>query len=496
MPASSLNRVLHHLRRATLLHEGTALTDGELLGRFLGARDAAAFEGLMQRHGPMVLGVCRRVLGSCHDAEDAFQATFLVLVRRAASIVPRDQVGNWLHGVAYRTALEAKTARARRSAKEGQVRPVARGQAVVDVVALHELRQRLDQELERLPDNYRAAVVLCDLEGKTHKEAARLLGWPVGTLSTRLLRAHRLLARRLSHPGPALTAGTIAAVFAPTAASASLPSPLVADTIHSAMAFALGGAAVSTNASTLAQGVLKTMFLSRLKMVTAVLVTIGVLGFAVGVLIRPVFAQKSLPARQAAVVKTAPQEKQPDKVQAALFEQLQSVRWHVIAVDLEKRTIQVADAPLLNSLSSIAVGEDAWFHVVQGKLTLEAVAVAKDATITVNGKKAQLKDVRAKMRVTVKFAEGKPIVTAIDAIKYLEDGPILKAVDAKEGTITVAIGKDGELKKLPVAKDAYIYLFHQGNVGKLADLEPGMGVALKLAIEKDRIVVKDIRAHK
>jgi hypothetical protein len=134
--------------------------------------------------------------------------------------------------------------------------------------------------------------------------------------------------------------------------------------------------------------------------------------------------------------------------------------------------------------------------VVQGKLTLEAVAVAKDATITVNGKKGQLKDVRARMRVALKFAEGKPIVTAIDAIKYVEDGPILNAVDAKEGTITVAIGKDGELKKLPVAKDAYIYLFHKGNVGTLADLEPGMGVALKLAIEKDRMVVKDIRAHK
>ena len=127
------------------------------------------------RHGPLVLGVCRRVLRDAHGAEDAFQATFLVLVRRAASVVPREAVGNWLYGVAYRTALEARRAAARRRARERQVHdmphPTARPQEIG-----RELRPLLDEELSRLPDKYRSAVVLCDLEGRTRKEAARQLG--------------------------------------------------------------------------------------------------------------------------------------------------------------------------------------------------------------------------------------------------------------------------------------------------------------------------------
>ena len=158
-------RVLQHLRRAALLHDGGGLTDGELLSRFLAGCEEAAFAALVRRHGPMVLGVCRRVLGNLHDAEDAFQATFLVLVRRADAIVPRDLVGNWLYGVAFRTALEAKVTRARHKAKERQVTARSGMQDVVEEAAQRERLQLLDQELSRLPDRYRVPIVLCDLEG-------------------------------------------------------------------------------------------------------------------------------------------------------------------------------------------------------------------------------------------------------------------------------------------------------------------------------------------
>src|SRR5262249_40654397 len=154
-------------------------TDGELLESFVTRRDQAAFETLVRRHGPMVLGVCRRVLRNEADAEDAFQATFLVLVPRAASIRPPGMVGNWLYGVAHRTALKARARRAKRLAKEreaaARLKPEGRGETWEGLPAL------LDQELKTLPGIYRAAIVLCDLEGKSLQEAARHLGCPPGT---------------------------------------------------------------------------------------------------------------------------------------------------------------------------------------------------------------------------------------------------------------------------------------------------------------------------
>src|SRR6516164_6909968 len=151
--------------------------DGQLLARFLASRDECAFAALVRRHGPMVLGVCRRVLRHTQDAEDAFQATFLVLVRKAASVRPRDAVGNWLYGVAYRTALKAKALNARRRAKEGPMRELPQPETPNSDLWC-DLQPILDQELHRLPDRYRSPVVLCDIEGKSRKQAAQHLGCP------------------------------------------------------------------------------------------------------------------------------------------------------------------------------------------------------------------------------------------------------------------------------------------------------------------------------
>src|SRR5919198_1974720 len=195
-----MKAVIRHLRRAALLQAGDSLTDGQLLESFLTGRDEAAFEVLLRRHGPMVLGVCRRVLGNADDADDAFQATFLVLVRKAATVRPRETVGNWLYGVAYRTAQKARVMNAKRRTKEKQARERRRPEPPGDAVP-EELLPRVEAELTRLPDKYGVPVVLGDLGGKGRGEAARLLGLPEGTLSWRLAQAKKMLARKLSRHG-------------------------------------------------------------------------------------------------------------------------------------------------------------------------------------------------------------------------------------------------------------------------------------------------------
>src|SRR5262249_30959932 len=209
-----------------------------------------------------------------HDAEDAFQATFLVLVRKAASVVPREMVVNWLYGVAHQTARKARAATAKRGARERQVTQMPEP-AATDVELWDDLQPLLDQELSGLPDIYRVAIVQCDLEGKTRKEAARQFGVPEGTLAARLARGRVMLAKRLTRHGLAVSGGTLALLLAQNAASAGVPTSLVSSTIKAASLFAAGQAAatgvVSAQVAGLAEGVLKTMLLTKVKIVTAVL---------------------------------------------------------------------------------------------------------------------------------------------------------------------------------------------------------------------------------
>jgi RNA polymerase sigma factor (sigma-70 family) len=260
--ARPLDRVLHHLCQATLRHG--APTDGQLLQRYLDDGDGTAFAALMRRHGPMVLGVCRRILGHEQDAEDAFQATFLVLARKAASVVPSDAVGNFLYGVAYRAALKAREAAARRRARERRV--PGRLNLTEERPRPDAYRDDLDREIARLPDVYRSAVVLCELEGLPRKEAARRLGCPEGTLSSRLAKARRLLARRLSGPAALAVAGR--------AAYAAIP-PALAE---------VPGNAIRAEVTALTQGVLNAMFMSKIRAVVALVVVVCALAASTGML--------------------------------------------------------------------------------------------------------------------------------------------------------------------------------------------------------------------
>jgi RNA polymerase sigma factor (sigma-70 family) len=280
MAAAELNKAVEHLRGVLVERGAAGVTDGELLTRYVRQRDEAAFAALVRRHGPMVLGVCRRVLHNLADAEDAFQATFLVLVRKASAVRCPGLVGNWLYGVAYRTAQHARRALLKRRTKEAEVVP----KVEAPHEARAELRDLLDRELERLPDRYRAAVVLCDLEGASGQEAALHLGLPAGTVASRLARGRALLAKRLTGHGLAVTGAAVAGVVSQEAA-AGVPAALVSSTIKAASLFAAGRAVtagvISAQVAALAEGVLRTMLLGKLKVAAAVLVVCA-LGAGVG----------------------------------------------------------------------------------------------------------------------------------------------------------------------------------------------------------------------
>jgi RNA polymerase sigma factor (sigma-70 family) len=284
MGTSRGDQILRHLRRAALLRDGAGLTDAQLLERFFTHREGAAVEALVRRHAPMVMGVCRRVLRNEADAEDAFQATFLVLVKKAAAIAEGDLLANWLYGVAYNTARKARAASARRRRHETQVAQMPEPE-VVTPDPPDELRRLLDEELHLLPDRYRAPIVLCDLEGKTHKEAAALLGWPVGTLSGRLARARARLAGQLARRGLLLSGPALAAALSAEAARACVPASLAASAASLACLFAGGQAAagvIPAQVAALAEGVLRAMVSTKLKAATALLLGLALLAAGAG----------------------------------------------------------------------------------------------------------------------------------------------------------------------------------------------------------------------
>ena len=273
MPMSPLSLVIQHLR-ADLRPDCDGMTDGELLSRFVNSRDEDALAALVRRHASMVWGVCRRLLNH-HDAEDAFQATFLVLVRKGAG-VPRGAVPNWLHGVARQTAVRVRATTVKRGLREAQA--VGPPEPAIPEVRDTELQTVVDEELSRLPNHYRIVVILCDLEGITRKEAARQLGIPEGSVASRLARARALLAKRLNQR-VVVFSGSVATVFSAGSASASAPPALVASTIKAASLLTAGQAAgvVSAKVADLTDGAVKAMIVSKLKAAFSAVLILGVL---------------------------------------------------------------------------------------------------------------------------------------------------------------------------------------------------------------------------
>lgn len=283
MSSGQLGTFLRQLRRLVGPRDG-GLSDAQLLGRFVAQRDEAAFEVLVWRHGLMVWSVCRRLLGHSQDAEDAFQATFLSLVRKAGSIGKREALGSWLYKVAYRASLRARSQAAKRAIREqtGLDWPATAPPRPLDD---WDLQPVLDEEIQRLPERYRTAFILCQLEGKTNEEAARQLGCPAGTVSSRLSWARERLRTRLTRRGLALSASGLAVTLNTKIASAAIPAQVVESTLETARSFTAGPAGaevISGQVADLTHGVLKAMAITKLKIAGTILLGITILGAGSG----------------------------------------------------------------------------------------------------------------------------------------------------------------------------------------------------------------------
>jgi RNA polymerase sigma factor (sigma-70 family) len=302
--STKLAKVVHSMQR-------DAKSDADLLQSFVHCRDEDAFACLVKRHGPMVLAVARRILGNAHDAEDVFQATFLVLARRAACIKPPSMLGNWLHGVAYRTALEARRLIARRREKERAAVPRAVSESP-DLAAI------VDAELSCLPDKLRVALVLCELEGRTRREVARELGIAEGTVASRVARGRVLLAKRLARHGLIPSAALTASVPATVSAS------LLSKTVDVSMGNATGVVA------RLANGVLKAMLINRLRRTIGVVLLLVLSCVGLG--------QSSNPPN-------ASGQSQPAKKQAKAVTELDRLQgpWKLVAVQENGKHVPKVD---------------------------------------------------------------------------------------------------------------------------------------------------------
>jgi RND family efflux transporter MFP subunit len=444
-PLNRLIRALHPLAGP----DAAGLSDARLVERFVATRDEAAFELLLWRHGPTVLGVCRRTLRHPHDAEDAFQATFLTLARKAGALARAEAVGSWLYRVAYRVALRVRADRARRAEREQEELEVLAAPVAAEPDG--GLRAVLDEEVDRLPSRQRAAFVLCCLEGKTGEEAARQLGCPAGTVSSRLTRARERLRRRLARRG--LAPAALAALLSAQAGAAPLPAPLVGATLKAGLAFAAGKAPADAppRAVAYAEGVLRAMFLTRLKLVSLLVLVASVLA-AGGALTHRAPAAQENKAPPAAPDETAPQPaivrvvkplpgglkrtvQQPCTVQAFAVADL----YPSVSGALKSLTVDIGDRV---KKGQVLAQIDAPLLTLTEKEAVVAVQQARGKSLEAQARLATAKAELTGARSTVEAREGelKAIVSQKEEYKrraaYMK--PLMPAISKDEYMATIA----------------------------------------------------------
>jgi RNA polymerase sigma factor (sigma-70 family) len=324
MAMATLNGFLQRLKSAMAAETLAPLSDAELLRRFLATHDQSVFATLLSRHGPMVFRVCRRVLPREQDAEDAFQATFLVLARQARTIRKASSLASWLHGVAYRLALEARDSTLRRRRYETRTKNAATSPGVADATTWKELRTLLDEELARLPERLRTPLVLCYMEGLTQDEAARQLSASKSTFRRRLEEGRDLLASRLVRRGVALSAALFTLLLSESVASAGLLVRLTGSTAEAAACIVAGHSAtralVSARVAALTEGMVKTMAITKFRVVSLLLVAgaVGAGAFAAGAYQSLAKEQKSQAPVRSAVAPTAPAGKEDSRLKSVL----------------------------------------------------------------------------------------------------------------------------------------------------------------------------------
>ncbi|MFO0810771.1 MAG: sigma-70 family RNA polymerase sigma factor [Gemmataceae bacterium] len=396
MPDSPLDPVVRHLHR--LAHgPDVDRPDTDLLRRFAAANDAAAFEQIVRRHGPTVWGVCARQLRDRHAAEDAFQATFLVLARRAAAVRKPAALGPWLYGVALRVAGKL---RARRPPPLATTEPVTATTPLMDASA-REVAAALDEELARLPDRLRAPLVLCYLDGRTRDEAAADLGWSLGTLKRRLEQGKAVLHARLTRRGVGLPLAALTAALAETGADAAVPAPLYSATGTAAAAFA-DGTLGPTPPALLAKGVLTAMSWSPAKLAAAVLVA-GTLSASVGLAVRSPAPDDPAPKPPAPVVARA--DRFGDPLPDGAAARLGTMRWRAgarvdqvafsrdgsLAVGGTSHGVQFWDAATGRPLDRPAFDHLGFER--EGRQTMNAVALSPDGKLLATGSRGLWPDV-------------------------------------------------------------------------------------------------------
>jgi RNA polymerase sigma factor (sigma-70 family) len=337
MGSQSLTCVLRYIHHLAETPGDRQRSDAELLHSFLAQRDETAFRQLMQRHGRMVLSVCQRVLGQREDAEDAFQAVFLILARNAASICKRASLASWLHGVAYRTSLKARAKMSKRRRHEQHAAKAESTQHDRDL-ALQELQAVLTEEVARLAEKHRAPFVLCCLEGMSRSEAAQQLGWKEGTVSGRLAVARKRLQARLERRGITLAAALCAVAVG--SAEAAAPPLLMRTTLEAALYIAAGQAAtgiVSAPVAALVEGASRALFFSKFKLAGLVLAAAGLVAAGAGSRLYRVTAVAA--EGESAALPAAPADKPAEKKSTATAKEKDKIVLHGRVLDPEGKPL-------------------------------------------------------------------------------------------------------------------------------------------------------------
>jgi RNA polymerase sigma factor (sigma-70 family) len=494
MSRGQLTTVIHYLHRVAGSSAG-GVADGQLVERWVESRDEAAFEVLVWRHGTMVANVCRRVLRCEHDVEDAFQATFLTLARKAGAIGQRESVGSWLYKVAYRVACAARLGAAKRVQRERS--SVERRQTTVTATPADDILPVLDEEVNRLPHKYRVPFVLCYLQGKSTDEAAQELSWPRGTVATRLAWARQRLRTRLNRRGLTASATALTFALASNVSLAASPEAWVASTVKAALQFAAGSSAAagagSAQAAALSQGVIYAMMMTKVRIAAGVLLMVGALAAGIGMLAHTALAERPAadfsPAATPVEITQEAQQANPAKNRdgaqpnpaAQKDREDLSIRGILNAVDPDKKTITV--------------------HIQRdgGKIEDHTLSFGKDVVISVAGKeKAGVADLKVKMRVTVVMsADRKNAVRISEAVRggrarqNVVTGTFRK-LDKDSIVVAIPGQREGEttdrsykvVDKAPVSIPGI-------EQARLADLKAGTRIVLQLS--PDQTVVIAVR---
>ncbi|HEV3080682.1 MAG TPA: RNA polymerase sigma factor [Gemmataceae bacterium] len=551
MTTTPLEGMLPCLRRMFAAKGNDNVADAELVRRFAQQRDEAAFELLVWRHGRMVLHVCRRILGHEQEAEDAFQATFLTLARRAGAIRKQASVPSWLHTVASRIAFAARARGGRRKTREHALDQPLQGNAPdpATLAAWQELGEILHAEVDRLGELYRLPFILCCLEGKTNAEAARELRCPVGTIESRLVRARERLRARLTRRGITLSAGLLAvALDGPVRATFVSPA-LIGRTARAALLFAGGGnsaALISAQVLSMTEGILRTMLLSKVKPLALAALVLVMAGVTAGLFGRSALASGTPQAKPPAVAGSAAHAKDAAAQAGKQFVQSGTLK----KIDLKEGTVllqvqtQMANAtfftspyvsniqtwwtdrvnPNLASLNSagkytlipqqtasghwimgqpywaalnnsnapIAANEMVWFPSVNGTLEIAFHDVRRQlgplVEVVIDGKAGKLTELPANIWVTV-TGDKDGRVTRIQADGSTMDNCIVDSLDPVKHTL--AFGQQEQRYQYELAPQVEVKV--NGRKSTLADLRPDMPVWLRFSAVKQAII--DIRAN-